>query len=85
VSLERGAGVGKKRVGSRDCRKKSQNRKISPKIKKFTDFFKILILVKIWIYYHGFKKALNRQNWKKFGNFSSSKISWINCSMSLGI
>jgi hypothetical protein len=29
--------VGKKRVGSRDCRKKSKNRKISPKIANFID------------------------------------------------
>jgi hypothetical protein len=31
-------GTGKKRAGSRDCCKKSQNKKIPPKIKKFTDF-----------------------------------------------
>jgi hypothetical protein len=37
VSLEREAG--KKREGSRDCRKKSQNKKIPPKIIKFIDFF----------------------------------------------
>jgi hypothetical protein len=29
--------VGKKRAGSRDCRKKSKNRQISPKIENFTD------------------------------------------------
>jgi hypothetical protein len=64
VSLEWGAG--KKRAGSKDCHKKSQNKKIPPKIKQFTDlFFNNLILVKIWDYYSGFKKAFNRQKWKK--------------------
>jgi hypothetical protein len=29
--------AGKKRTGSRDCRKKSKNRNFSPKIKNFTD------------------------------------------------
>jgi hypothetical protein len=29
--------VEKKRAGSKDCRKKSQNRKFSPKIENFTD------------------------------------------------
>jgi hypothetical protein len=40
VSLKQGAGkkgAGKKRAGSRDCCKKSQNRKISPKIEIFID------------------------------------------------
>jgi hypothetical protein len=36
MKLVREPGAGKKKAGSRDCRKKSKNRKISPKIKKFT-------------------------------------------------
>jgi hypothetical protein len=35
VSLKRG--VGKKRAGSRDCRKKYKNRKFSPKVENFID------------------------------------------------
>jgi hypothetical protein len=36
-------------------------------------------------YYCGFMKAFNPQKWKKFGDFSRSRKSWINGSMVLGI
>jgi hypothetical protein len=64
MSLERG--VGKKRIRSRDCCKKSKNRIISSKIENFADvYFKILILVKIWTYYCGFKRAYYCHKLKK--------------------
>jgi hypothetical protein len=83
VSLERGARSGEKKVGSRDVVRNPKKIKIHQKLKNLQIFFLIIIiLVKIWTYYHGFKRAFNRKKWKKF---SRSKMSWINCSMSLGI
>lgn len=53
-------------MGSKDYHKKSKNRLISPKIKKFIDInFKILILVEIRTYYYGFKRAYYYQKLKK--------------------
>jgi hypothetical protein len=39
VSLERGAENGEKRVGSRDCSKKSKNKTIPPQIEVFADVY----------------------------------------------
>jgi hypothetical protein len=63
-SRERGAG--KKRARGRDCSKKFKNEKNTPKIEICADvFFFNLILVKIWTYYRGFKRASYRQKLKK--------------------